>query len=114
MVYGTPTMFTDLITVTRKRLPNDPSIYKKLSSLELALTSGAYCTPELFKEMKKVFNFKRIQVVLIFLVHPFFFFLTRRSELNPGLRQSESKSADTWFARADRGGMWLTCYRIKI
>ncbi|KAK7582443.1 hypothetical protein V9T40_013888 [Parthenolecanium corni] len=61
VVYGTPTMFTDLITVTRKRLPNDPSIYKKLSSLELALTSGAYCTPELFKEMKKVFNFKRIQ-----------------------------------------------------
>lgn len=69
-------MFTDLITIIKKRLPNDPLIFQKISSLEMAMTSGAYCTPELFKEMRKVLNFKRIQVMkprkyLILLIHPF-------------------------------------------
>lgn len=64
MVYGTPTMFTDLVTIVRKREPSDPLIHSKISSLESALTSGAYCTPELFKEMKRVLKFKRIQVII--------------------------------------------------
>lgn len=64
VVLGTPTMFTDLITIIKKRLPTDPLISQKISSLEVALTSGAYCTPQLFREMKEVLKFERIQVVL--------------------------------------------------
>ncbi|XKL65481.1 hypothetical protein PGB90_008901 [Kerria lacca] len=60
VVYGTPTMYIDLITIAQNRLKTDPSIFSKLSSLEIAVTSGALCTPDLFKQMMKTFNLKKI------------------------------------------------------
>lgn len=62
VVYGTPTMYIDLITIAQNRLKTDPSIFSKLSSLEIAVTSGALCTPDLFKQMMKTFNLKKIYV----------------------------------------------------
>ncbi|XP_065205857.1 medium-chain acyl-CoA ligase ACSF2, mitochondrial-like [Planococcus citri] len=60
VLYGTPTMYIDLITIVNKMAITDPAVFSKLSSLEVAVTAGAICPPELFRKMKKIFNFKRI------------------------------------------------------
>lgn len=62
VLYGTPTMFIDIITVATKIMETDRRIFEKLSSLELALTAGAICTPELFGKMKNILSFKHIFV----------------------------------------------------
>lgn len=60
IVYGTPTMYIDLINVTRKLEEVDQSIRSKMRSLEIAVTAGALCTPELFRKMKYYLNLKHI------------------------------------------------------
>lgn len=55
-------MYIDLITIVNKMAVTDPLVFSKLSSLEIALTAGSICPSELFRKMKKIFNFKRIYV----------------------------------------------------
>lgn len=66
-MYGTPTMYIDLINVTKKLEEADRSIRSKMESLEIAVTAGALCTPELFRKMKYYFNFKHIYVSIRFI-----------------------------------------------
>ncbi|XP_065215188.1 medium-chain acyl-CoA ligase ACSF2, mitochondrial-like [Planococcus citri] len=60
IMYGTPTMYIDLMTVANKMAVSDPTVFSKLSSLEVALTAGSLCPPDLFRKMKEQFHFKRI------------------------------------------------------
>lgn len=59
-VYGTPTMFIDLIS-TQKQLKLDISI-------EYALTGGAPCSPETFKQIREVLNAKKVKVLNLNLI----------------------------------------------
>lgn len=55
-------MFIDVLTTVKRMAETDSTILKKISSLESALTAGAICTPELFKNMKNILGFKHIFV----------------------------------------------------
>lgn len=47
MIYGTPTMFVDLVNAQKEVRAN-------VSSLEYGLTGGATCTPSLYKDIRSV------------------------------------------------------------
>ncbi|XP_055908985.1 medium-chain acyl-CoA ligase ACSF2, mitochondrial-like [Eupeodes corollae] len=56
VVYGTPTMYVDLIRKQRESpLP--------IESVKMAVTGGAPCSPQLFSDMKKVLGVEKIKSV---------------------------------------------------
>lgn len=55
VVYGTPTMFVDLVNQQRKE--------KRNISPSIALSGGAPCSPQLFRDMKEVLNLTRVKSI---------------------------------------------------
>lgn len=58
VIYGTPTMYVDLIA--RQKECNVP-----IDSAEIALTGGAPCSPQLYKNIKSTFKLQKVKVILI-------------------------------------------------
>lgn len=56
VIYGTPTMYVDLVTKQRE-------LQRDVSSVEIATTGGATCTPELFRNIKNGLNVKKVKTV---------------------------------------------------
>lgn len=55
IIYGTPTMYVDLVARQKELgLPID--------SAEIALTGGAPCSPQLYKNIKTTFGLKKVKV----------------------------------------------------
>ncbi|XP_050307265.1 medium-chain acyl-CoA ligase ACSF2, mitochondrial-like isoform X1 [Anthonomus grandis grandis] len=55
VIYGTPTMYVDLI--------NRQKVRKEIISPEIAVSGGAHCSVNLFKEMKEVLGVKKVKSV---------------------------------------------------
>ncbi|KAL4113744.1 hypothetical protein QTP88_017321 [Uroleucon formosanum] len=56
ILYGTPTMYIDLINASKELLDQGHTF----TTPEIGLCSGALCSPNLFKKMKTTFNLKRL------------------------------------------------------
>lgn len=56
LIYGTPTMYVDLIAKQRE-------IQADISSAQLATTGGAPCTPHLFMEIKRCLGLRSVRTV---------------------------------------------------
>lgn len=54
VVYGTPTMYVDLVNLQKTR-------QEKLH-LEVAVSGGAICSPHLFENMQKVLGVQQVKV----------------------------------------------------
>lgn len=54
VIYGTPTMFVDLINKQKERQEN--------ISPEIAVSGGALCAPQLFKNMLDVLKVRKVKV----------------------------------------------------
>jgi len=59
MLYGTPTMYIDLINASKELLDQGHT----LTTPEIGLCAGALCSPNLFKQIKTTFNLKRLAVI---------------------------------------------------
>lgn len=55
IIYGTPTMYVDLVARQRELNLN-------IDSAEIALTGGAPCSPKLFLDIKNILNLKSVKV----------------------------------------------------
>ncbi|CAG9815402.1 unnamed protein product, partial [Phaedon cochleariae] len=55
IIYGTPTMYVDLINIQKRR--------KEALNVEIALTGGASCSPQLFEDMLQVLKVKKVKSV---------------------------------------------------
>lgn len=49
-------MYTDLLTISLKRFANEPDIFEKMSSIEVFVSAGAVCLPEVAIRLKKYFK----------------------------------------------------------
>ncbi|XP_050435531.1 medium-chain acyl-CoA ligase ACSF2, mitochondrial-like isoform X2 [Adelges cooleyi] len=56
ILYGTPTMYVDLLCVSKELIQEGYTF----TTPEVALCAGALCSPHLFKQIKTVFNLKRL------------------------------------------------------
>ncbi|XP_025203104.1 acyl-CoA synthetase family member 2, mitochondrial-like [Melanaphis sacchari] len=56
ILYGTPTMYIDLINASKELLDQGYTF----TTPEIGLCAGALCSPNLFKQIKTTFNLKRI------------------------------------------------------
>lgn len=66
-IYGTPTMFVDLVNVIKKT-------NTRMEGVETAITGGASCSPQLFYDIKKTLCLKTIKVcIVIFSINQIFF-----------------------------------------
>lgn len=66
LIYGTPTMYVDLIAKCNE-------IGVKFDSLEIAVTGGAICPPQLLLSMQKTLGVRKLKVMLyIFCLYHFF------------------------------------------
>jgi len=59
MLYGTPTMYIDLINASKELLDQGHTF----TTPEIGLCAGALCSPNLFKQIKTTFNLKRLAVI---------------------------------------------------
>lgn len=55
MIHGTPTMYVDLIA--KQKALNLP-----INTTEIAVTGGAPCPPQLFRNIKSTFNLNSVKV----------------------------------------------------
>lgn len=55
-LYGTPTMFIDLVDIVKKTMT-------KLEGVETAITGGASCPPQLFYDIKNTLGLNTIKVI---------------------------------------------------
>ncbi|XP_065222001.1 medium-chain acyl-CoA ligase ACSF2, mitochondrial-like [Planococcus citri] len=56
VVYGTPTMYIDLIRVVKNRAQSDPQVYEKISSVERFFSAGALILPDTIMQLKTLFR----------------------------------------------------------
>ncbi|XP_014246422.2 acyl-CoA synthetase family member 2, mitochondrial [Cimex lectularius] len=60
-IYGTPTMYTDVCRSIKEMLEGSADLQKGLKNFSVAVSGGALCTPQLFKDISYCFNTKNIQ-----------------------------------------------------
>ncbi|XP_017303526.1 acyl-CoA synthetase family member 2, mitochondrial-like, partial [Diaphorina citri] len=60
VLYGTPTMYVDLISSIQPLTEEMPNIAEELSSPVIALTAGAPCSPTLFNKIRDTFGIKHL------------------------------------------------------
>ncbi|XP_075218574.1 medium-chain acyl-CoA ligase ACSF2, mitochondrial-like [Lycorma delicatula] len=58
VLYGTPTMYVDLCAEIDKISKEDPEVMKQFNCVEIAVTAGALCSPELFTKLQSLFGCK--------------------------------------------------------
>lgn len=61
-MYGTPTMYIDMLTVLNQKMQEDPDILEKMSCLERFYTGGACCLPEIISKLRTYFKGTNITV----------------------------------------------------
>lgn len=69
IIYGTPTMYKDLMTVCEERSIVDSKLGDKMACVEILHSGGAMCFPETMTKLRKHFKNSRFMVCKYYIIH---------------------------------------------
>lgn len=118
VIYGTPTMYVDL-------LAKQKDLGVTVTSPEIAVTGGAPCTPELFRSIKQNLNAKKVKTVFGMTETTAVIFQSMYDETMEQMANTvghiqehvEAKVVDEQGATVpfgERGELWIRCYSTML
>lgn len=119
VIYGTPTMYVDLLAKQRE-------LGVTVDSPEIVVTGGAPCTPELFREIKRNLNAKKVKTVFGMTELTAVIFQSMYEESVDQMTETvgyiqehvEAKVVDEktgqTVAFGERGELWIRCYSAML